>query len=302
MVMNEHMRILMAYDGSSSADAALDDLRWAGLPREAEALLLTVVDVGLRLPSREESEASSAARLDIIGLNKARQQIAPAVEAARAMAVQAGERVRAHFPGWEVRAEAVADSPASAIIRLADEWPADLIVVGAQGRSALNRLMLGSVSQKVVTSAACSVRIARGRPGRTDASLRIVVCIDGSADAAAAVRAVAKRVWPDGTEACVFAVRNRYWSEDDMKKWFHEKVDAAVDELRTAGLTGSSVLREGHPQRALLEEITRWGADCVFVGSRGLGQVKRFLLGSVSAAVAVRAHCSVEVVRTAAEQ
>ena len=108
---------------------------------------------------------------------------------------------------------------------------------------------------------------------------------------------MAKRLWPDGTEACVFAVRNPYWSEDDVKKWFHGKVDAAVDELRTAGLTVSSVLREGHPQRALLEEIARWGADCVFVGSRGLGQVKRFLLGSVSAAVAVRAHCSVEIIR-----
>jgi nucleotide-binding universal stress UspA family protein len=191
---------------------------------------------------------------------------------------------------------------ASAIIRLADEWPADLIVVGAQGRSVLGRLMLGSVSQKVVTSAACSVRIARGRPGRNDASRRIAVCVDGAVDAAAAVRAVAKRVWPDGTEACVFAVRNRYWSEDDVEKWYHGKVDAAVDELRTAGLTASSVLREGHPQRALPEEIARWGADCVFVGSRGLGQVKRFLLGSVSAAVAVRAQCSVEVVRTAAEE
>ncbi|MGH8069352.1 MAG: universal stress protein [Candidatus Entotheonellia bacterium] len=78
--------------------------------------------------------------------------------------------------------------------------------------------------------------------------------------------------------------------------------DAALDDLRWAGLTGFSVLREGHPQRALLEEIARWGADGVFVGSRGLGQVKRFLLGSVSAAMAMRAHCSVEVVRTAAEQ
>jgi hypothetical protein len=76
MVMNEHMRILIAYDGSSYADAALDDLRWAGLPREAEALLLTVVDVGLRLPSCEESDASPAARLGIIGLHRARQQIA----------------------------------------------------------------------------------------------------------------------------------------------------------------------------------------------------------------------------------
>ena len=39
----------------------------------------------------------------------------------------------------------------------------DLIVVGSHGRSALGRFMLGSVSQKVVTEAHCSVRVARGR-------------------------------------------------------------------------------------------------------------------------------------------
>ena len=36
-------RILIGYDGSESADAALADLRKAGLPREAEALILTVL-------------------------------------------------------------------------------------------------------------------------------------------------------------------------------------------------------------------------------------------------------------------
>ena len=298
--MHEPKKMLIAYDGSSAANAALDDLRWAGLPHEAAALLLTVVDVGLRLPAPEESDTSRAATLDIIGLYKARQQLAPAVEEARALGGQAGERVRADFPDWDIRVEAVADAPAAAILRLADAWPADLIVVGAQGRSALSRLLLGSVSQKVVTAAACSVRIARGRAGQHTPSLRLAVGVDGSAEAAAAVRAVAQRVWPAGTEVCVFATQNRYWTADDVRQWYHSKVDAAVEELRTAGLTASSVLREGHPQRVLLEESARWGADCVFVGSRGLGQVKRFLLGSVSAAVAARAQCSVEVVRTAA--
>jgi nucleotide-binding universal stress UspA family protein len=296
----ENMRILIAYDGSSYADAALDDLRRAGLPRKAEALLLTVVDVGLRLPSREELDASPAERLDIIGLQKARRQIAQAVEEARAMAVQAGERVRADFPDWEVCADAVADSSASAIISRADEWQADLIVVGSQGRSALSRLLLGSVAQKVVTDAACSVRIARSRPGRNDAPLRLAVCIDGSSHAAAVVSVVAKRVWPAGTEACVFAVLNLYWSADEVQQWYHGKVDSAVEELRAAGLAVSSVIKEGHPQRVLLEEIEQWGADSIFVGSRGLGRVKRSLLGSVSTAVAVRAPCPVEVVRATA--
>jgi nucleotide-binding universal stress UspA family protein len=48
----------------------------------------------------------------------------------------------------------------------------------------------------------------------------------------------------------------------------------------------------------LLEEAEEWGADCIFVGSRGSHEpLAGLLLGSVSTAVVARAHCSVEVVR-----
>jgi hypothetical protein len=85
----------------------------------------------------------------------------------------------------------------------------------------LNRLLLGSVSQKVVTAAVCSVRIARGRAGHNTSSLRIAIGVDGSAEAAAAVHAVAQRAWPAGTAACVLAVQNRYWPADDVRQWYH---------------------------------------------------------------------------------
>ena len=74
-------------------------------------------------------------------------------------------------------------------------------------------------------------------------------------------------------------------------------LEAMAAPLRTRGLTVSSVIREGDPKHVLLDEAEHWGADCLFVGARGLSRVERFLLGSVSAAVAARAHCSVEVVR-----
>ena len=58
------------------------------------------------------------------------------------------------------------------------------------------------------------------------------------------------------------------------------------------------VLREGDPKHELPKAAEEWGADCIFVGSTGFSnRFERFVLGSVSAAVAARAHCSVEVVR-----
>jgi hypothetical protein len=124
------------------------------------------------------------------------------LEEARVIARYASNRLREFFPKWETQTEAVFGSPARVVLEKADEWRPDLIVVGSHGRSALGRLLLGSVSQKVVTEAGCSVRIARGgaisEPG---SEVRIIVGVDGSEGAAAAVQAVAARQWPERSAA-----------------------------------------------------------------------------------------------------
>ena len=76
-------------------------------------------------------------------------------------------------------------------------------------------------------------------------------------------------------------------------------IDAAVEKLREAGLRTMVVVKEEEPKALLLNEAEGWNADCIFVGARGVGRVERLLTGSVSSAVAARAHCSVEVVRIA---
>ena len=74
----------------------------------------------------------------------------------------------------------------------------------------LERLFLGSISQKVLTEAHCSVRIARGRIEVDPAPGRIIIGFDDSAGAHAAVKAVAERRWREGTEVRLIAVASAW--------------------------------------------------------------------------------------------
>lgn len=297
------MKLLIGYDGSAAADAALADLDRAGLPPSLEALVLVAADVWWP-PAETPGEAPGARGL---GWDMAHRRAREALDEARVLAERAAERLRASFPGWTVRAEARADAPAWALVKVADSWEPDLLVVGSHGRSAIERLVLGSVSQQVVTAARCSVRVGRRRPGGHAGPVRLLVGVDGSPGADAAVAAIAARTWPVGTEAAAVAVLDPGMRaaavlrvgdrEPDVREAVRGVAEAAAARLGTAGLAASATVGNGDPRRVLVEEAERWGADCVFVGARGLRAIERFLLGSVSAAVAARAPCSVEVVR-----
>jgi nucleotide-binding universal stress UspA family protein len=315
--MNERMKILIAYDGSECADAALDDLQKAGLPScDVDALLISVAEVWLPPPPPTVYEVVGAAEESQTPAELQRWYGSRAQEVLEAerLAARAAERLQKNFPGWAISPEAACGSPAWEIIMTADRWKPDLVVVGSHGRNVIGRFFLGSVSQKVLTESRTSVRVSRGRVEVEPAAVRVVVGVDGSAGAQAAVREVASRTWPTGTDVKVIAVQDpvpplpigsfipiatRFENSDETKSvWVQRTAGMAVDELRSAGLSAVSLVVEGDPKRALIEEAEKWGTDAVFVGSTGFSnRFERFLLGSVSAAVAARAHCSVEVVR-----
>ena len=237
------------------------------------------------------------------------------VKKAESMARRAREQVQKSFPEWHVRHQALADSPAWGLIRMADEWKADLIVVGAHGHSVLGgRLILGSVSQRVLYEAGCSVRVARGRRRDLDSPLRLLIGVDNSPYSHAAVDAVHRREWPTGTEVCLLAVVDTVmaitpgpalpsilkWIEmGDEENLAHVRqiFEPSAEKLSSAQLNVAVKIRGGNPADGIIEEAESWGADCIFVGAKGVRGVERLLLGSVSSAVSARAHCSVEVVR-----
>jgi nucleotide-binding universal stress UspA family protein len=302
------MKILIGYDGSGYADAALNHLPRAGLPRRADALVISVAGRSLSEPPPSSYELAEAMRKvgpDSDSQSGAGKKASLAEAEALALSLQASKRLKSIFPDWDVRAvaESQIGSPAGILMERADEWGADLIVVGSQGRSVMGRMILGSVSRKIATDAKCSVLVGRGmgegRGEKNGSAVRLIIGLDGSESSDQVIRAVAARTWPGGSlarlvTALVLAPGLDVEQQAERAKEYHHGAEAM---LRSGGLEVSSLIELNEPKNLLLEEAETWQADCIFVGARGLGRMGRFLLGSVSTAVVSDAKCSVEIVR-----
>jgi nucleotide-binding universal stress UspA family protein len=129
------------------------------------------------------------------------------------------------------------------------------------------------------------------------------------------LKALCSRAWPPDSEVKIvsvphfplvydpFLVGYGCYLEalDEERERTTERVASAAQQVReqAPGLRVSTEVLEGSPKKAIVEEAERWEADLVMVGSHGHDPVSRFLLGSVSHAVALHAPCSVEIVRAA---
>ena len=278
-------RLLIAYDGSECADAMLEDLRRAGLPAAVEAVVATIAYVFVP-PDNEVSETISDPAAAMVRPSQLRAT--EAVASALATAERAAVRVRQDFPAWSVRAEVEGGTPFWELVQMANRLDVDLIAIGSHGHStAGGRLILGSVSQRVLYDAPCPVRVARCVERRSDGPIRILIGFSGSADSEPALNAVTLRSWPPGTEARCISVG----------KMPGNSIAVAKERLQASGLVASEVNRDGDPATVLVHEAESWRADSIFVGTRNVHGFQHLLHGSVSAAVAARAHCSVEVVR-----
>ena len=311
------MKILIAYDGSRYADAALDDMTHAGLPAKGEAMVFSVAEVWLPPPppsAYEVVEMAVTAR-GPVALERRYMAASQAVHESTALAGKAAARFQANFPDWTVKHEAVWGSPNWEIFSKAEDLKTDLIVAGSHGRTALGRLFLGSISQWLLNQANCSVRVARGKIDEPDFPVRLVVGLDGSQNAQEAVEEIAARNWPDKSEVRVLIVdqpleptvvgelipaikESVAASNNEESEHSRAIVQAAAKQLRAKGLRAEGLVKFGDPKQVLVQYAEEWRADCIFVGATGLtNSIERFLLGSVAGAVAARAHCSVEIVR-----
>jgi nucleotide-binding universal stress UspA family protein len=292
------VRVLLATDGSDHARAAAAWLARFPLPAGSQLGVASVVSIppsALDVPTVWELQAAlrEEGRRTV---EVARTELAPRFAGAAALVLEGEAR--------------------EAILRAAEEWPADLVVLGARGLGTVAGLLLGSVSLGVARHARCSVLVVKPGAG----ALRgVLVAVDGSAHAEAAAAFVAGLpLDPDVVVRLTGVVQSPAYPattpafaagmvRDAIARIVKERSANLEQALANAAAPFAAPPRTverqmlvGHPLDALLGAAARSDVDLVVVGARGLGALERLVLGSVSEGVLRHAARPVLIVKSAA--
>ena len=138
--------------------------------------------------------------------------------------------------------------------------------------------------------------------------------IDNSKFSEEVIRAVVTQFRPEDTEVLVLHVlepislvappemAQGYAPElEEQKRPANALVDGIAKKLRGVGFKAHTAVEIGDVRVSILNTAAEWHADLIVVGSHGRRGIEKFLLGSVAESVARHAKCSVEVVRTPAD-
>lgn len=141
-------------------------------------------------------------------------------------------------------------------------------------------------------------------------AVKILLAIDESKYSEAAVERLLAQIAPEGNEVRVLTVlapvavsapqQMAVGYIPNMQEQFreaHAMADRAAQTLQSRGFRAHTAVELGDVRETILDQAARWKADLILVGSHGRRGLRRFLLGSVSEAVARHAPCSVEIVR-----
>lgn len=304
-ISHRPLDILLAYDGSSHAQAAIDLIKDLPLVEKSHVTLL-----GVLIPR----ESSNHSRLET-----------------------AMEQARQHLSGakYDISLKMVLGYPAEQIVQIAEETSPDLIVVGAKGLRATLGILLGGVAQQVVEYAAQPVLVVRAPYTGLN---NVLLVTDGSNPSQHAIEYLAGSihttdvppcqrfplpehtrfrvlnvlppspypemlapVWPVGSE--IFPTLPLDEKEESARHKEEEKqgqqiLDSAIDFLeKCSAISATPVLRRGDAATEIIEYVKSEKIDLIVAGSRGFSEMKSWILGSVSRKLVHYSGCSVLIVK-----
>jgi nucleotide-binding universal stress UspA family protein len=195
-------------------------------------------------------------------------------------------------------------SPAQIILNAAQTVAADLIVVGARGRSRVTEAVLGSVSHRVLTHASCQTLIVKGNARPV---AQVLVAIEGREDAGRIKKWLLTNPFKNPVALCVLTVVQslqmadpanivgfQAWSDTAMR-YAEDLVKEVGSALMGAQYTVSTRAVTGEVAATVAKEAEKM--DLVVIGSHGRKGLQRFLLGSECHAIVHRVTCPTLVVR-----
>ena len=288
----KRMNILLADDGSTHAQAAVELLQKLPLPPKSKVCVYRAFNSG-QIPLIPEMERS---------LERTRSQLTES--------------------GYKVQTEMQLYSPAQGLLEHSRENHPDLIVLGAKGLRSTASILLGGVAQQVMEYACCPVLIVRA-PGPSFEKILLVV--DGSPSSQAAARYLGKFPLPERARVQIMHVLPPMPSPVMMEPYYgawqavyaaYPILDEEVVELQKKetqkgetllaricklllqyGIEATTVLRCGDAATEIMDYVKDNQIDLIVAGSRGLGNLQSLWMGSVSRKLVHYSNCSVLIVK-----
>lgn len=287
------MKILLATDGSECAREAAWLLSHLAHSERIDLTVLTVV----HLPPVRFSQPTKSWMAVCVGKE-------------RAFAADAFEQVEAMFDGAnaEIRHLVCEGNPGETIVEQGREIDADLIVVGARGHSAVDRILLGSTSDFVATHADRSVLVVRptGLKQEPERPLYVALAYDDSGPSQAAIEQFSEFSW--GPHTKVYAVSvvsyvSAFLNEvivdsEDTRDAAEKALEGAVEQLaKVAPNAKGHLLESDHIGEGLTQFVEEHQFDLVVMGDACRTALGRLVLGSVPHYVLRHAPSSVWITR-----
>lgn len=284
-----YKNIIIAYDSSEYSMAALiESSNWVNRHDGKIALVHAVYF--------DEEEFSIAA-----------EQRERRFELGKKICYEAKEKVKAEY-GIDAESLVCEGEPPDAIVDIAREKKAELISMGTHGRRGIKRLIMGSVTSKVIVNAPCDVMIVK-RPCTecTGEYKSILVPFDGSEFSKKALEHACQLSKIDKAEIKILYVIPRYeemiefFKTESIKKSLAQEAEKIINEAKRIasyhGLTADTSILEGHAGEKIVESANKLKNDLIVMAAHGWKGVSKAIMGSTTERVIMNASCPVLVVK-----
>ncbi len=225
--------------------------------------------------------------------------------------------------GFEIETVVRAGQAVTELVADTQEWHPDAVVVGSHGRTGLPRMLLGSVTLRLLRALATPAFVVKGEVNQIDPILRIGLATDIDDPLSSAAK---------GFERLLEATKARGWIAYGFQREYHRvrthereivdgetttrlltpnefeqrvaelrnerqrKLESRAETLRQRGHDVASILLEGEPWQEITKLAEQEHFDVLVVGSHHRGLIDRVLLGSVSEKILRASACPVLVV------